>query len=365
MTDVVTPHFWSRKKAGDIINNPCSYLLTHRDSGGGSLTQTKGTESYTFVGDSLTLYWIAWHGLSISRPDLPLRPLEDLVSEAKAKALAKVDKNPFDFGETIGEVRETIRFLRHPLESLHNISLAFRGQYRSYDVRKRIKAVGKTIALAELWAQYSFAAGPLFRSIDDLFAALTTGHRDRFRRETSHGLAKDDATITSTHINNFSGQTETFQLYDTRKVEAKATIIYDVKHPLDDWRFKYGLRGKDLIVTAWELTPYSFMLDRVISIKNALNGLLNLGDASIDIRAASVTVRDDYVYWTRLSDVQDAGWMTSTNGDRVVEHIFKYDRTPYTPSASDVFARPDWSGLVSDTTRTADLVSLILINLLG
>jgi hypothetical protein len=297
-------------------------------------------------------------------PDVPSvsYDVENMKSRAISAALSYIDKSPYAFGEDIGEVRETIKFLRNPLSSLFDLSTAFRQA-----VRGRLK--GRTIAkfllrkeFAAIWLQYRFAFLPLVRSIGDLIEARQKElKRPLFR--TARGFDKYEQSETLQSVNAGTHEVDTYNVFRAHSAIARAYIHYRKDSPIVDWRYRYGLRFKDIPETMWQLCPYSFMVDRVINISNTIGGLTNLSDPSIEIVAAGVVMKIDDVVATHLISAIDDRYSCSTDGDTIYDRNFSYVREIVNPSLSDVVAKPDISGLVSDATKTVDLIALILQNM--
>jgi hypothetical protein len=139
--------------------------------------------------------------------------------------------------------------------------------------------------------------------------------------------------------------------------------LYEISNPVKDWKYTYGLRGKDLFSTMWEVYPYSFVIDRMFNVGGSLKGLLALSDPSIRILAASLTKRDETLYRRSLVEQINPAWNIQITGDDEWNQQFIYSRAEWSPSASDSIPRVNLGGLTSDITKTVDLIALILLRL--
>lgn len=360
MQDVVVDNYFTRIKQGEVINNPVLIEETvYLAAGGGSMTQTQGSTTYHFSADSLTRYLeVLWHPNAVIIPPVVVDEAQ-LISLAKAKALGRVDKSAYSFGEAIGEVRETLRFIRNPLRSLHDISYAFKRKMR--DVRSGRKA-SRLAALSKGWLSFRFAAMPILWTVQDAVDA-TMKKISLEKRRVASAVVRKNYSDSETLLLPISDDVDTFDVSVESEYKVKGYVIYEVSNPLYDWRFKYGLRFSDLPETIWQLQPYSFMIDRVVDISAAIRGLSVLADPSISILGGGTVVEETTSSTKSFLSKSDPGWSTTVSPDSYTETYKRKQREPWEPTISDIISKPDIRGLVSDATKTADLVSLILKNL--
>jgi hypothetical protein len=195
MTDTVVDRFHERISQGEIINNPCSYRkVSNFTTPGGKweFSQHQKANASSPIRDyectgpgSLT----TWRALTLPPdrvmeiPNLPDEP-SGLVGDAKAKALAHVDVTPYQFGEDIGELASTIRFLNGPANNVKSLAEQFFREYKRRQRRKRQgkknypsrygrkpSVLGDLEDLSSVYLSYQFALLPLLRSINDAIAA--------------------------------------------------------------------------------------------------------------------------------------------------------------------------------------------------
>lgn len=381
MTDIVTPGYHQKIRDGEIINNPCNLDVS-------SWTASESTSELRYNHVSDTENWTikqsgnlsAWLITDLSyQPylywlnDAPV-PSFDVDSQAKSFCLANVDTTPFEFGEDIGELRETLLFLRNPLSGLANLAKVYKRRRKALKsnpkFKERPKAEAK--ALADLWNQYQFAFAPLVRSI--MSACEAWDNRDTLEhpaRRSAHGFSKnkekDERGVRKLAPN---GADAYWTMKSTRQVESHATIYYEVSNPLADFRFALGLRLKDLPKTFWQLWPLSFMMDRVYNLSNAIAGVTNLTFSSytVSILAASLTKR--YVNEKSISltglvwSNSEYTFILSGTPDSLLYSEFEYDRVVWTPEVWDAFPPITAQGLTDSVTKTIDLIALITSRLL-
>jgi hypothetical protein len=142
------------------------------------------------------------------------------------------------------------------------------------------------------------------------------------------------------------------------KIDGKASILYEVTNPIRDWRFRLGLRAKDLPTTIWQVLPYSFMVDRLLDLSSFSQGVMNLADPSIKILAASyrAKVSGSKIYKT-------AGSFNSryhiTADDTLTWEEFTYKRDVWQPTIADTLPEFTPGHIISDATKITDLFAIV------
>jgi hypothetical protein len=299
--------------------------------------------------------------------------------------VAQIDSTPYAFGEDVGEVRETLRFLRHPFSSLLKLGKNFerdvlraskrklksKRQLIIADIRRRKflsdnlaykPSIRRANALAQVWTEYQFAAAPLVRSaLDALEAATFYREAQPPKRVTARGFAESTVDITDEAKRYWTaGIFDTFTRRRQLVRECHTGILYQVSNPVQDTKWLLGLRLKDVPETAWQLMPYSFMLDRVLNISRIVRGVTNLLDPTVRILAGWVVAKDaDTRELTYVSQARNDGWTVVVSGDLLRDDVFSYRRDTWIPSMSDVVPPVTPRGLIDDASKTADLVSLV------
>jgi len=383
MTDIVTPGFHQKVRDGEVINNPCNLKVEEWYCEG----QENSRLRYSHVSDNYANKTIKEEG-NLSAwliVDLNYQPYQysvnqapqpsfDVDGQAKSFCLANVDSTPYEFAEDIGELRETLTLLRNPLTAIRDLAKVYKRRRKAIrdNPKFKEKPQAEAKALADLWNQYRFAFAPLIRSI--MNACEAWDNRDRLKRpsrRSAHGYSHNSESAQSGVRKLAPLAADAYWSFsDIRKVDAHATIYYEVSNPLANWQFALGLRLKDIPKTMWQLFPLSFMVDRLYNLSNAIAGLSNLilSSYTVSILAASLTKRWDA---TRTVSLTALTWSTSEyifelygTPDSMVFHEFEYDRQEWTPEVWDSFPPFTGGGLTDSVTKTIDLVALTLSRLL-
>lgn len=355
MTDTVTPDYFRIVREGGIVNSNCVYTKSGRRTNASySLTVDKASSPYTpeYLYEGPLCARLLDDGTYGAV--LPYPTLDDTERRAKMVAIANIDKTPYAFGEDLLEVGETLRFLRNPLAALSKLGSEFNHEYlinrswarNSYELLR---------AHASVWNQYRFAVSPLVRSIQDGIEAYAGKLPSNTERLSARGIAINTGSDSQTkQLFGFLNVTEEV----TNKIDGKATILYEVSNPIRDWRFRLGLRVKDIPKAIWQVMPYSFMVDRLLDLSSFTQGVMNLADPSIKILAASyrAKVSGKKVYKT-------AGSFNSryhiTADDELTWEEFTYARSVWQPSIADTLPEFSPGQLISDATKITDLFAIV------
>jgi hypothetical protein len=379
MVDVVTPGFYKKIREGEIINNPMTYAGSSQENpAGGTAFFPQQSWPYTRhlqtngVAGNQSRAWLHRNPTLLGLYDAdPLDgiDIEQDLRTARNTALARVDATPHDFFEDLLEIRETIKFLRNPLSAIQGVKRAFsRKKLRAGKIKNHGE---RAKALADLYNQYRFALAPLIRSIVEAVQAYND--RDRTRRPARRKARYALEYPISDTSQNYNGMPTPFWTYSatcncnvTEKVtvSVRAAILYEVTNPLKNWAFHLGLRVKDLPTTAWEIVPLSFMVDRLINLKNSISGLVNLLDPNVTILAASYTSKVNAEKTFTVTNAAVPGFGSPQwNPDTCKKKSFSYERTDWAPGVSDLYPGFTPANVVKDISSIADLIALTIVRL--
>lgn len=363
MDDVVVPNFSTRSNAGDIIINPLLYVKETFKTVGGPATvwfQHVNGHQQEHVGPGVCAVIAAVHnGYGYTFAAEPDIDLQELVEASRLIALGNVDRAPYSFAEDLAEMRETLKFLKDPLDSIRALS-----DELWWDVRfllektKKGKSNALTLAqaIANVWTSYRFAFSPLVRSVSDAIASVSDNTTPPVRRTARGHREVSEENLEMESLGNFEYST-------TVEYLVRSGVLYEDSNPFQGWRDKYGLRFKDIPETLWAVMPLSFMVDRVLNISAALRGVNAFLDPSIEMLGAWTTVRKKVVKTRACIGYNNPGLIKSsqiTNPEVDVEEIFTLTREKWDPSVDALIPNFDISGLIDTSTKLADLTALLL-----
>lgn len=370
MEDWVSPGYRTISSKGGIVNYPMLRTTEERSTTtvGPMFTNTVAIPGSTQVGDLIGPHWTSGTLQSVARP--AGRPtydvdMQNLRSLAATQAFANIDKPDFNGSVTIGEMAETLRYLRNPfsagLELANTIARSARrsGLTRGSTRRERLnpKPGGVTAAAAGVHLSIIYGFKPLLK---DIFGALETLRDASFTRpprQTARGKQERTFTDTWTTTESFSGITYTATYVWTKKVTVKCGILYSQGvevSGLDHW----GLRFKDIPAAMWAVAPLSFVVDQFVNIGTFISAITpSAGTKTLATWTTTITetklTRSVSNYSLNLS-----GWTTARAGSgEDTCTVTEYSRVPSIDAPSLAFV--DLTSLKNDVSRLTSMVSLI------
>lgn len=295
MTDFVTKRFKELSANGQIVNTPMSQDITKC-----MIFQEDGC-SFRATYPSITYYgfitgpWLSMmpktrdsirsHVMYACDTTLGLDPdRAGLIVEASTQARANKDKPDFSGLVSLGELRETLRYLRNPFQG----GLVLASKLERQVGRRSSSSGDKASALAGLYLGFRYGLRPLVKEIEN---ALETLHNVLGRpiRQTYRGKAVGTDEGSQTSIANNGGITCTETLYCKRTITVRCGFLeqYEVDSGLNE---RWGMRLSDLPQSLWELIPLSFLVDWVANVRAFIGALSpSMGSKTL---AGWTTIRD-------------------------------------------------------------------------
>jgi hypothetical protein len=362
MTDVVTPNFRKRIRAGELILNPMSWSrVAYQAADGGSAafssTAPLGHTSYCYD-TSLMMTGT----LNLSRYYMGSRPpncplLETTVASNEQviiAAVAGIDPTNYHVMEDVLQLRQFLSSIMHPIQGMKDIA----EQYSRSKFRAK--------ALANAWAKYRFEFLPLLGTAEALIRTAL-GAAKRLEK----GVRLRSASVSQGH-DSFNGiypsedGVRFWSCNHTRTIRKRAVVYYTLSRAHSGISQSLGTRFKDLPTGLWNTITLTFIIDRLINISQFVTALSNLCDPDIHVEGGCLTVWDysrteDQVLYDKYSSVPLRTLSFDTkpviaitdNVTRTVENPAKIATSPL-----NLDFRPP--GLVSDTSRVLDLLALTI-----
>lgn len=313
-TTDVTAQEWSARQGWHSYNY--DYLVVNSTTGA-PIGGVKGSFGYNLQ---------VWPFSILDSPDNGVtsrvlsRAVQDFLDDIDAKSSA------FEAGQDIGEYKETLHSIRHPLQSLRDKVLNYftlltkvkRSYYNPISLRK---------ALTDTYLEWRFGINPL---VSDVADAIVKCGSHRFPIVPVHGHAKETWHSTRSSL-DLSSQ------IPSRRVKIVATYAEDSVYEV---RLKGGYKtGSDAqgrvslfrdlqltpdkwLPTAWDLLPYSWIADYFTNIGTIIRGLSfctsNLAWGAKTVRNLKTGVISNFAI-QRLppggSGVKYSFWSGNVNGD--------------------------------------------------
>jgi len=254
-TDVVTPKFRRAVEAGRIVNNPFSSIQWSRRHmyQGPVILQGGYTWEYQYS------YW--------DPPDLYgyVHDGGHLLSEVYTETAARVGTPDVDGVVEVGEAKETMELFRLRTWNL----IDHLRKERKYATRK---GHGAVVAAGRLfrdnWLKYRYGIMPLVSLMND---ALVKGTRIATRRETARGAASEYFSIPAYRVVNYSNSRfdSTYTVSCNGSLSVRGGILYEYR----DFYNRYGFNLYNVPAGAWNLLPYSFVIDWFTNTGEFINAL--------------------------------------------------------------------------------------------
>lgn len=335
MDDVVTPGFVVRQRQGELINTP---MLR------GSTTITPGGTGATFdyVNGTTHIEWketenlaILYYGLPTPAP-LPI-DVENLQALAQTAALANVKSSSFMGFVALAEGRKTVGLLASPLAAMSEL-LAWVTQLRAARKNLLVTWSGRThrvingrrfslpqprgksyghwlvtppkgsaivpigTALSGSILAYDLGLYPFLCDIEAITKELPSAHQ--YPRETFRATRDWQGSTETVQTRVNSVVTGVFTNLTTFDVKVRATVVardrFDI--PSD-----FGVSLFDVPEAAWELVPYSFLIDYLVNVGDLLAALRVKLTRDIDMYCTVTTVSTE-VRRTWKSCSITSGW---------------------------------------------------------
>lgn len=377
MTDVVHENFAQRKASGELICSPMTLIQYHctgpEVAEMSVLAWMKPDAAHVnYLGK---IYWgtdrqlvtdsSQWYSQYIynkvyntcySLPNFTQNELNILDTGIDAEIGSGISQLYVTLAEskkTINMIAKAITLLRRPLRDARRILDMSRRDMRTPEGRERL--LNKA---GDLWLEGRYGWRPLYYEIDGILKAIQKGRSLRFTARASDTAYSDsyDVARWRTPSMPFFGHVGYMCHWSvTRKVRVGTTADYAMNQSFNDLFLAFG--GTDVLGSAWEVVPYSFVVDWFLNIGDALQSLQAY--ALVNERVAWHTFSDritvDHVLDDPFPMAVDNYWYTDPKGfvpyTEFAEIKTRVPRTNFLPSLGYRF-NMNWS-------KVADAVFLL------
>lgn len=333
-TGVKTPDFYNRRKRGDLIP-PTLFSQEEWDAttaGSWSLTSYSSGDAY--VAD---FFLPTSYNLTISPPSGLLQGWIDQYESSVyvGGAVARLYNRGFDALTFIAELRETAKLFKDVLGR-------FFGMLRRHSLED----------LTSGWLELRYGWRPLVKDIEDINELLISlsENPDFVIFSERYGKTENlyDVTDSKGYMNYGSFQYDAFRHTTTASIGLRGTAASKIEPP----RITF-----DPIVTAWELVPYSFVIDWFFNVGSMLNALH--GQSYHSDLVTSYGTQLNYVTQSELIGGVGIGDFYGHVTSTAVYSGSITNRTPVTPSFIPSV------NINLDALKVADLMALLTAALLN
>lgn len=366
MVDRLTPNFWARRKAGEIIVNPMTHTIT-------SIRESRpNVEQWVKSNPTVHGFWTnfpimgcplfgapSYSAVHTEGSLMSQDTIDQLRSVVKNAATANIDKSTFAFAEDVAEGLKTIRSVKSWIELAKKLAT----QGSSSNRKRFVRFLRSPVRQAKAWLEVRYALRPILISIDNLRLAaemIDKTQKNVFHkalsRQRKEGKYKytADAHWDPNHTGTYCEETSWI-------VEVSCGIIYTQKNQGNKTLKKYGLRLRDIPKTAWALVPYSFVVDHFFNITKSIDAAISMANPDIQILNGWCTTTT-VIQVSRIAT--DAFVTTSAYGGTVscphtiTSRIHTVERVQWVPDLFTVF--PPFNDRL-DAAFKMDLAALVLV----
>jgi hypothetical protein len=273
-------------------------------------------------------------------PNPLFTPSTALVADIRNRAIrkfldnAKSARSSFEAGQDLGEIKQTIESLIHPMNSLKELTLSYFSKLTKAKAKyKKAPALHK--ALSDSYLEYRFGWRPLALDIADAYAGLT--NRNRMSSTAScYGSAGGtemigvvEGSVLPTGDARYDLTTYTYYEYSYRiKGAIRLNLNKDGNIPVLQALQLSTLN--DFAVTAWDLLPYSFVVDYFTNVGDIINAVtFPFSDLTFACGTERIKLTSRYV--STLKTIQDGSgvhWISqSFSPFNAKLHVTKFTRS--------------------------------------
>lgn len=237
-------------------------------------------------------------------------------SRADAEALGKfakkilATKTALQGGVVVGELRQTLSMIRNPARGLRRLVDVWKDAAQEIRAARRLagvlssqhrSAVAKN--LADAWLEYSFGWRPLLSDIragSDALNKYVVGQSLETRRLTSSASTTGNPVETSgQNTDGIARWVYRIVTVDHSQVIYRGALRMEARDPMHMDPALFGFTPSQFLPTAWELLPYSFLIDYFVNIDDVINGWSTLfTELAWCNRTVRNHIRRDYRGWS-------------------------------------------------------------------
>lgn len=298
---VNTPGYFRKLRNGDLIPYTFWEQFTTTTSVEGYLDYVNLPNDWrnysldkNFYPDSSSGLWLQDTTLWMSKVGLKQSDLDSLVQAAASK----IYSSGWDAGTFFAELHKVVRMFRNVLKNL-------------------IRTFSDPKFVFRTWLEGRYGWRILYFDILDIQRAYDNLDNQRRRFKERVGFDEEWVGIHSV-LNSGAATDRTFVYNDVIQYGIRGSVIADISIPKADF---------NPILTAWEITPWSFVIDWFVSIGRALEAM-----AFLNLATQYSACTGTSVVWTRelshVSHVWKNDWSDNGSWHKMVCEMRRVNRHP-------------------------------------
>lgn len=232
----------------------------------------------------------------------------DVTAAVESAALSKFRSNDVNMSTTIAESMETANYIASIASDVFKFLRAVKTArpslvksfiYKRFSIPRRQRLRGANLTTAKLWLEYNYAIKPLVGDINNYLRLYSEGiitNNDNDRPWIVSGRSRRLLTVRRT--------SETSDVRHT--AEAYVTVTTKLFATVDNAgllaRSQLGITQSDLLLAAWEIVPFSFVLDWAIPIGDFIEA--HLATQGLKYRSGYTSIRVRELGYTMPVDMK-------------------------------------------------------------
>jgi len=201
--------------------------------------------------------------------------ISTVIDIARTRCMANVAKPDFEGLVTLGEIGQTLRYLKNPLST--GLKLASTLERKMLGLQTTARRRGRSEEkirknLADLHLEITYGFKPLLKDVFGILEQLRPKLKPYAPRETARANENRAYTDSWTSTESVGGINYTAQYAYEEELVVRPYILYEhltQPTPLDNW----GISLSAIPATAWELVPLSFIVDRFVNIGDMISAI--------------------------------------------------------------------------------------------
>lgn len=337
MIDIVTPGFAQRSASGDFVYNPMDQLRSTYTGGDSGFKASITTGSIKETWEEVANVGYFYFGIPSADPNTI--DIDNLKTYVSTKTLANIKSSDFMGYVAAAEAQKTLRMLANPLGSVKSL-LDWISQLRKarrnlridrglaggsrrvngrtfYRIARPTSGPGKEIreprdsivipigeAISGTVLANNLGLRPLMMDIDAILHQIPQAHK--LARQTFRATESVEAASTRTQTYYSGAYRFTANIETKHKVTVRGSVAVEDRF---DVLADFGLGLASLPESAWEIVPYSFIVDYFINVGDLLSALRAIATQNIVGSTLVTTIETTVVRtWTGTS-ITNPSWV--------------------------------------------------------
>lgn len=332
MDDMVTPAYAEIRAKGGIVNSPMSRTTTVRSGSDAGWMFQYVFPTVVYYGEADPNYF---SGNAAAYPNhvIPAGPpaseYDNLLVEMVTQLRAKVNASTAQLAVSLGEMRETLSLLARPTQGLGRIIEQVARMGKSRNPTRNMSEVYH--GLESLWLTGRYGWRPLMLDIEKFLEAYGESRwKLRDRVAVKRELPEISGPALQSKLDIGGGF---YFSAEDRTTHARTLVMgnfHELANPTRTMDDLLGLRLQDMPLAAWNLIPFSFVVDWFVNVSQVLGTLASYN---------TVNLADWFITEDRVKTVRQSGAGICPTGWSVVRHtnctLVREDvtltRRPYLP----------------------------------